>query len=203
MDSSLPLKEEGSQLGIYQKIKLLIRNPREAFTLLSQAERRNDALVVFSLYFLVRFPVISQRLVIKGLTGDYDQANFAAYVIVGFVGGIVLTVLGLIIIGLFLDIILNRLLRAGRSLEDAITLVALSLTPQLLLMVEFPTLILHFDEHRTYSIFVILRLIVDVLSLRTFYWGLRSLFKLSTGKALSLVISPVILALSFVVFIIH
>jgi hypothetical protein len=56
---------------------------------------------------------------------------------------------------------------------------------------EFPSLLFDFRDYGTFLVFLVLRLVADVLSARMFYWGLRSLFSLSPRTALAVTVLPI------------
>lgn len=175
--------EEESQLGTFRRIQLYARNPRDAFAITSSRERRVDARWVFGLYFVVKAPVLVQRAVALGQFERFNHAAAAAALGLGLAGGIVLSGITFLVAGAFLHLLLNVALRAGRSFGDAVRLPILALAPQLLLVTEYPSLILDFGREGTFLLFTVLRLVVDVLSFRAFYWGLRRLFGLSPMRA--------------------
>ncbi len=81
---------------------------------------------------------------------------------------------------------------SGLGFEDAFTLLVLSLAPQLVLIFELPFLLFDYQQVETMFSVMILRLAVDLSSLRVFYWGLRVVFNVSALKAISVVILPTI-----------
>ncbi len=168
---------EGSQLNTYRRIMLLIRNPRDAFALFSAEEKLRDAKLIYVLYIAVRFPVIAQRVLVKGDTVSLLQDNPALLFMAGLAFGVFFAVAGLCFIGLIFHIIFNVILKAGRTFKDMLVVIALSMAPQILLVSEFPSLIMNFGSSDTYVAFLFLRLVVDVFVLRTLFFGVKSLFQ--------------------------
>ena len=82
---------EDSQLSLFDRIKLLIGNPKDAFSLFSFIERRTTALVIFFSYFLIKFPIVLQRPYIEGKFNDLSVTSTLSYIVGGFVAGILLT----------------------------------------------------------------------------------------------------------------
>ncbi len=191
--------QPSSQLGAYRRIRLMIRNPRDAFALLSASERKRDAVVVSCLYLVVRLPVVLQKMAAKGTLDPMETTSLVLSVMTGMLVSLVLGAALLLLLGLLLHGLLNFGFRCGRTLPDALTLPFLSLAPQLVLAVEFPSLLLNFHAQQTFLLFVFLRIIVDILSVRTFYWGLRVLFGLTKGKAVAFSWLPFLLFFGVVI----
>lgn len=183
--------ETGSQLGTLRRLRLYARKPADAFTITSSAERQRDALLVFALYFLVRLPVVLQRSAALGRLDKLDATSVALALAVGLVGGVLVSFVLMLAFGGFLHVLVNVILRAGRSLAEAVRMPVLCLAPQLLLVAEFPSLVLDFRGYETFLVFLALRVVVDVLSLRAFYWGLRTLFGLSPRAAAGVTLLPI------------
>ena len=80
--------DQGSQLSLFNRIKLLVRNPKDAFSLFSFDERRVTALFVFFSYFLIKFPIVLQRPYIEGNFDELSGVSILAYLVGGFVGGV-------------------------------------------------------------------------------------------------------------------
>lgn len=182
----------GSQLHWTKKLGLLIYNPRDVFQLLSKAERRRDAALVFVLYLLVRLPVVLQH---TGATGPLLKDGLVSVIIIT-----IAVLLGCILAGGFiyamawvLHLLVNKSMKAGRTYEDMVTVMALSLAPQLLMLYEVPGLFLDFHDFETAWQALIMRLALDLLALRTFYWGLVIVFGLSKPKALAINALPIII----------
>ena len=185
--------EQNSQLGLWRRITLLIQNPRDAFTLYSFAERRSTAWIIFLLYFLIKLPIIIQK---PALSGKFDGLNnwqavlfFAAILI----AGMVLTAIFLGLIALIMHLCMNKWKSAGLQFEDTFTLLLLSLAPQLLLVYELPFLIADYHNADSYLTVLMLRLVVDLISFRTFYWGLRVLFNVTQQRAIAAIFLPVLI----------
>ena len=109
----------------------------------------------------------------------------------GLVGGIVASFVLLALCGGLLHLLVNVALGARRAAGEAVRLPALCLAPQLILVAEFPSLVFGFREYSTFLIFLVLRLVADVLSVRMFYWGLRTLLGLSRRAALTVTLVPI------------
>ncbi len=109
----------------------------------------------------------------------------------GLLCGIVASLVLLAVIGFLLHLLVNVALGARGSAAEARRLPALCLAPQLILVAEFPTLVLDFRDYGTFLVFLVLRLVADVLSARMFYWGLRSQFGLSPRTALTVTVLPI------------
>ncbi len=92
-----------------------------------------------------------------------------------------------------MHLLMNKWKDAGLCFEDTFTLLLLSLAPQLLLIYELPFLIIDYENTDAYLSALILRLVVDLISFRTFYWGLRVLFNVSQTKAIAVISLPVLL----------
>jgi hypothetical protein len=180
-----PQREEDSQLGLFRRILLYARKPRDAFAITSIRERRVDAVWVFALYFAVKTPVLVQRAAALGRIEKLGVAASAVAIGLGLVGAVVLSLVAFTVLGAILHLVLNLALHAGRTFGDAVQLPVLSLAPQLLLVLEYPSLILDFRAFDTFALFALLRIVVDVLSWRAFYWGLRKLFGLSAARAMA------------------
>lgn len=76
------MDQVGCQLGLFRRIRLLIRNPKDAFSLFNVVERRHTAWMIFCVYFLVKFPIVAQK---PYLQGHFDQENLAdAAIFLGF-----------------------------------------------------------------------------------------------------------------------
>jgi len=190
-DSSM--KTEDSQLSLFNRINLLIRNPKDAFSLFSFQERRSTALVIFFSYFLIKFPIVLQKPYIEGTFNDLTVSSTLSYVIGGLVGGVLVTLILFLITAWIIHFILNTWKKSGLCYEDALTLLILSLAPQIVLIFELPFLLLDYQQINTVFTVLVLRLVVDLLSLRVFYWGLRSEFNVTTTKAITVISLPAII----------
>ncbi len=84
-------QSEGSQLSLFNRIKLLIKNPKDAFSLFSFKERRGAAFIIFFSYFLIKFPIVLQRPYIEGKFDEIGGASPLVYFAGGFIGGIFIT----------------------------------------------------------------------------------------------------------------
>jgi hypothetical protein len=195
-------RNEGSQLGTLRRLRLYARKPSDAFAITSSEERRRDTTLVFFLYFLVKFPVLVQRSTVLERLDKLDATGIAMALALGLVGGIVLSFVLLALCGVLLHLLVNVVLGARRAAGEAVRLPALCLAPQLILVAEFPSLVFGFREYSTFLIFLVLRLVADVLSVRMFYWGLRTLLGLSRRTALTVTLLPIavvlILALPYI-----
>ncbi len=192
-------QEEDSQLGLLDRIQLLIKNPQDAFALFSFKEKRTTSLVIFFSYFLIKFPIILQRPYLEGKFNDLSISSSLAYLLGGFIAGIVFTLALFLITAWIIHLLLNKWKKSGQCFEDAFTLLVLSLAPQLLLIFELPFLLTDYAEINGFFSVLILRLVVDLLSLRVFYWGLITHFKLTTSGALAVIALPA-LTLIFLIF---
>ncbi|NOR70159.1 MAG: hypothetical protein GQ532_10805 [Methylomarinum sp.] len=184
---------EDSQLSLFSRINLLIRNPKDAFSLLSFQERRVTALVVFFSYFLIKFPIVLQRTFIDGKFNDLSISSALSYIVGGLIGGMLVTLLLFLLTAWVIHLILNKWKKADQCFEDAFTLLVLSLAPQLLLVFELPFLLIAYQELNTLFSVLILRLVVDLISLRVFYWGLRTIFNVTATKAIAVIALPAII----------
>lgn len=182
--------QAGSELSTLRRLKLYIRRPADAFTITSPTERRRDARLVFVLYFLVKLPVAAQRSVSQGRLDKLDPVSVVAAVALALVLGVVLSLLLLSLAGLALHVVVNVILRADRSRSEALWLPTLCLAPTLILVLEFPSLLLDFRAESTFLTFLILRIAALVLSARMFYWGLVKLFDLRPRAALAVTLLP-------------
>ncbi len=191
--------EEDSQLGLLDRIQLLIKNPQDAFALFSFKEKRTTSLVIFFSYFLIKFPIVLQRPYLEGKFNDLSISSSLAYLLGGFIAGIVFTLALFLITAWIIHLILNIWKKSGQCFEDAFTLLVLSLAPQLLLIFELPFLLTDYAEINSFFSVLILRLVVDLLSLRVFYWGLITHFKVMTSGALAVIVLPA-LTLIFLIF---
>jgi len=190
--------EEPSQLGTLRRLRLYIRNPRDAFSIVSRTEQRSDALLVLALYFVVRAPVVIQRSVALGQLDRLGAATWAGAVVAGVAGGVILGIVSLAVCCVLAHLVVNVALGAGRTFGTAARVTLLSLAPQLILVVEFPSLLLDFRGQPTFLAFLLLRLAAGVLSLRTFYWGLRTAFGLRRPSALVVTLVPAALVIGLV-----
>ena len=170
----------GSQLSRLRRIQLLIINPREAFTLLSAQERIRDAWWLFIVYFIVKTPAVVQNRIILGKL-EYDQWPS---VILGFIGGIFATALLLTVIAIPVHFFTNPNGDKKKKLTDTLALPALSLAPQLILVMEIPFILYNFESVDTMISVTLMRLTAAALTLRTFYWGLRVQFGVSRPWAI-------------------
>lgn len=184
---------EDSQLSLFDRIKLLISNPKDAFSLFSFMERRTTALVIFFSYFLIKFPIILQKPSIEGTFNDLSITSTLSYIVGGFLGGILLTLVLFLLTAWVIHLILNIWKKAGLCFEDALTLLILSLSPQLILIFELPFLLAYYQETNTFFNALLLRLVVDLISLRVFYWGLCSVFNVTAIKAKAVISLPAII----------
>jgi hypothetical protein len=183
--------EAGSGLSTLRRLRLYARNPRDAFAITSSEERRRDAYLAFVLYFVVKTPVLLQRSAALKRFEKLDAASYALGVGLGVLCAVVSSLVVLAVIGHLLHLLVNVALAARGSAAEARRLPALCLAPQLILVAEFPSLVLDFRGEVTFLVFLGLRLAADVLSARMFYWGLRSLFGLSPRTALTLTVLPI------------
>jgi len=184
---------EDSQLSLFDRIKLLIGNPKDAFSLFSFIERRTTALVIFFSYFLIKFPIVLQRPYIEGKFNDLSVTSTLSYIVGGFVAGILLTLVLFLLTAWVIHLILNTWKKAGLCFEDALTLLVLSLSPQLILIFELPFLLADYQEVNIFFNVLLLRLIVDLISLRVFYWGLCTVFNVTAIKAKAVISLPAII----------
>ena len=184
---------DNSQLGLWRRISLLIQNPRDAFSLYSFTERRSTAWVIFLLYFLIKFPIIIQKPALLGKFNDLEHWQTVLFIVAILIAGMILTVIFLGLIAFLMHLFMNKWKDAGLCFEDTFTLLLLSLAPQLLLIYELPFLITDYENTDAYLSALILRIVVDLISFRTFYWGLRVLFNVSQTKAIAVIFLPVLL----------
>ena len=183
---------EDSELNLWRRITLLIQNPRDAFTLYSFAERRRTASLIFLLYCLIKLPIIMQKPALLGKFNDLENWQALLFILAILIAGMVLSILFLGLIALFMHLMLNKWKGAGLSFEDTYTLLLLSLAPQLLLAYELPFLMPDYNSAEAYLSALMLRLIVDLISFRSFYWGLRVLFNVSPSRAIAVISLPVL-----------
>lgn len=183
---------EDSQLNLLSRIKLLLVNPKDAFSLFSFEERRSTAIVIFFSYFLIKFPIVLQKPYIEGKFNDLSISSTLSYIVGGLLGGMLITLLLFLITAGVIHLILNTWKKAGLCFEDAFTLLVLSLAPQLLLIFELPFLLIDYQEVNTFFSVLILRLVVDLVSLRVFYWGLHCVFNVTAIKAIAVIAFPAI-----------
>jgi hypothetical protein len=179
---------EGSQLSTFRRIRLLYRKPRDAFALLSLEERKRDAVLVLLLCYAVRFPVILQRSYVKGHFNAEWVGGAALLIAIAAVGGLILLAARGFLMGYVLHLVVNVLLKARRPAAEALTIPFLSLAPQILLVLEFPMLVSSFREAETFQLFVLLRFVVTLLSIRCLFWGVRVMW---SGKRAASVGVPV------------
>ena len=132
--------------------------------------------------------MLIQRAAARGQIERFGVGTSAIVFGLALLVAIVLSLVLFVLVGALLHLLLNRVWHTGRTLGDAIRLPILSLAPQLLLVVEFPTLFLDFGAESTFVTFTVLRVVVDALSFRAFYWGLRRLFGVSARRALLVVL---------------
>jgi hypothetical protein len=187
--------DAGSGLTTWRRLRLYARNPRDAFAITSSEERRRDAYLAFALYFVVKTPVLLQRSAALKRFEKLDAASYALGVGMGVLCGVVASLVLLAVIGAVLHLLVNKVLGAGGSPAEARRLPALCLAPQLIMVAELPSLVLGFREYGTFLLFLVLRIVADVLSARMFYWGLRSLFGLSARTALGVTVLPIVVLL--------
>jgi hypothetical protein len=164
-----------SQLVWWRRYRLLIINPRDAFALLSNRERIQDACCLFGIYFFVKVPVVVQNRVALGKLQPEQWLETG----LGFVFGIIATAIFFLFIGALIHLLANRPGGSGQVFSDALALPALSLAPQLMLIWEVPFILYGIDDFETLVSVSGMRLIALVMSLRTFYWGLRVQFQVS------------------------
>ncbi len=169
-----------SQLIWWRRYRLLMANPRDAFALLSRRERIQDSCFLFGIYFFVKAPVVVQNRIVLGKL-QLDQWLEMG---LGLVFGIFATAILFLLIGGLIHLFANRLGGSGQLFSDALTLPCLSLAPQLILIWEIPFIFYGIDNFETLISVSGMRLVVLVMSLRTFYWGLRVQFQVSRGKIL-------------------
>jgi len=184
---------EDSQLNLLNRVKLLVQNPKDAFSLFSFKERRITALFIFFSYFLIKLPIILQRPYLEGKFDKLSGTSTLAYLAGGLIGGVLITLVLFLFTAWVIHLILNQWKHSGLCFEDAFNLLILSLAPQLLLVFELPFLLIDYQNTETLFSAMILRLVVDLLSLRVFYWGLRAFFNVSATKALFVVILPAVI----------
>lgn len=183
--------DSGSGLDTWRRLRLYARNPRDAFSITSVDERRRDAALALALYFVVRTPVLLQRNAALKRAETLDAVQYAAGLALGLLCGVLATLVLLAIGAALLHLVLDVAVEArGASRDETRRLLALCLAPQLVLVLEFPSLLLDFRGYGTFLSFLLLRLLADVLSARTFYWGLRTLFAVRPGPALALTVGP-------------
>jgi hypothetical protein len=182
--------EAESQLPTHRRIRLYIRNPRDAFSIVSPREQLIDASWVFVLSFAVKLPVVLQKHVAAGRQPDWGLAEWVVLGVAGLLLGVAATVVGILAGALVLHGLLNGMLRAGRSYGDAVRLLVLCMAPTLLLVLEYPTLLLAYTEQSTVLVFAVLRLVAGVLMFRTLYWGLRGLFGQTARVAIAVTLVP-------------
>jgi hypothetical protein len=187
--------DSGSGLGLLRRFRLYARNPRDAFSITSSEERRQDARIAFVLYFVVKTPVLVQRAAALKRFDKLDLASQVLGVGLGLLCGMLASLVLLAVVGALLHWLVNVVLGARGSAAEARRLPALCLAPQLILVAEFPSLVLDFHGYGTFLAFLLLRLVADVLSARMFYWGLRSLFGLSPRAALTITVLPIVVLL--------
>jgi len=181
---------EGSQLSLWQRATLLIQNPRDAFSLFSSSERQSTAHIIFLLYFLVKLPIIMQKPALLGKLKSLEPLQSLLFIVSVLVAGMLLTILFLKLIALVMNFFINKGNSINYSTEDSYILLLLSLAPQLLLVYELPFLLADYKSPDTYLSALMLRLVVDLVSLRTFYWGLRILFNISKLRAIAIISLP-------------
>lgn len=186
----------GSGLSALRRLRLYARNPRDAFAITSSDERRRDAILAFILYFVVKTPVLLQRSAALKRFETLDGQSYAMGIGMGLLCGIVSSLILLALIGVLLHLLVNVALGARGSAVEARRLPALCLAPQLILVAEFPSLLFDFRDYGTFLVFLVLRLVADVLSARMFFWGLRGLFGLSPRTALTVTVLPIAVLLS-------
>lgn len=179
--------ELSSQLSFAKRTKLLIRKPREAFSLLSRQEMCNDALLFVALVILLRIPVVLQRHHLEGRL-EIPFADILTVVVSGLLTAAVFTLILLFLYKLLAVIVLRR----GISFKDIALLWGVSIAPNLLLATELPFLLLDFSNASTFFFLLGVRTAIVFLTLRTHYWGLRLLFKANKTEALLLTSAPVL-----------
>lgn len=169
-------KIEGSQLSTYRRIILLIRNPKDAFSLLSYQERQKDAKLVFIGYIIVRFPFLAQRYHVKGGLPFLQDTSFITFLVTVLILSAVVSFISIVIFAWILDVIINKMKKAGGQYSDMLVLVILCLAPQLLLVIEIPSVIMNFNSYESFMGFVIVRFVFTILTFRMLYWGIKSCF---------------------------
>lgn len=184
------MDREGSQLGLIKRIDLLIRNPKDAFSLFNAIERRNTAWFVFCAYFLIKFPAVVQKPYLQGRFDEKSLSDALVFLSSGLALGLLLSLLFLLLMAWACHWIVNFRKKPGRPFEDAFNLLLLSLAPQLLLIYELPLLFFDYDSAETYATVLAIRLFIDLLSLKTFFWGLIAMFNVNRNKALAVVFLP-------------
>lgn len=197
MNDSQPRPEKratGSGLTTWRRLQLYIHNPRDAFAITSVEERRGDAVLAFVLYFAVKLPVLLQRSAALGHKTP-SGPDYAFAVGLGLLGGVVANLIWIGVAGLLLHLVVDKTLGGRGSVAEARRLLALCLAAQLIMVAELPTLVLGFREYSTFLVFTVLRNVANVLSARTFYWGLRILFNISARAALAVTVVPIVVLL--------
>lgn len=189
------MAQNGSQLGLFRRIQLLIRNPKDAFLLFNAVERRDTAWFIFCAYFLIKFPVVAQKPFLQGHFDQKDLADTLLFLGMGLALGLLLSLVLFAITALVLHWILNVWKKSERGFEDALNLLLLSLAPQLFLVYELPFLLFDYASAETYVTVLVIRLVIDLFSLKTFCWGLIELFNVGRNKAFAVVFLPGILLL--------
>lgn len=181
-------------LGIRRYIRLLMTRPRFAFEAMTRDERGQTALAVYVAYFIVTYPI---------MLGSQWPGNIAAFpwspvfAFTSLAGAVVSFVFGAIffmILGLFLHVLLNWILGAGKKYEDAAMLPMLALAPQLFLVLEWPLVFLNGGDYRIGTVVLMFRLVVGFMSAGVFFRGLVDVFGLSRGAALFITLLPLALA---------
>ena len=160
------------------------------FSILSRSERNRNALIIFILYFVITVPYVINKNIAKGIYDKFDLSTIIMIVFFGTISAIIFLLLYSLFIGSILHLILNKIYNKEKTFTDAFTLPILSLAPQLALIVELPFLIYYFGHYESYIFFLYARFFLWILTMRTFYWGLRILFDVSGSRALIVVVLP-------------
>lgn len=181
----------GSGLKTWRRLRLYFQDPRDAFGITSVEERRNDAVLAFVLYFAVKLPVLLQR---SAALGHKTPSGLDYLIAIGLalLIGVAMNLFWIGAGGAVVHLVVERVLGGRSSAAEAQRLLALCLTAQLVMVAELPTLAFGFREHGTFLAFTILRNVANVLSARSFYWGLRVLFGVSGRAALAFTVLPIV-----------
>lgn len=159
---------------------LLIRNPKDAFSLLSTQEKQKDAIGIFLFYIFIRFPFLAQRYYVKNDLPFIRDMPFSVFLSLIFLLSAIVAFISILFFAGILHVIINKIKRTGSAYSDMLILVILCLTPQLLLIIEIPSLIMNFNSYESFTGFVLLRFFYTILSFRILYWGTKSMKSLKS-----------------------
>jgi hypothetical protein len=191
-------KPDDGPLSAWGRFRLLCRKPWQAFARMTEAEAKQDSLWIFFLYFLVMTPVQVHQFLFRGKLHSLGQMESWLVIGGGVLGAMITTAILFLIGGAVLHLLLNRAMGCGRRFMVALTMPALCLAPQLALVVHYPLLLLYWGESAAFVTLLLARILATLLTLRIGYWGLRTWFGLSRGKAFMVIGLPVVvMALSF------